>query len=315
MQNNSAPYFSAPSVATQASGSVAQHSASTCWPPDNRIRAALSLNNTGVTLLERRCYRQALITLKEATRILQDPPRATAKPEEEANELQDLLQKATQRLTNPQIMNVNDRHSRLEIQAISLEDLILSAPPPATRILRPIRVEEFDSALLPEYYSGKATDSFDLESAVVVHNFGLAHVCISRSLGSSMSSHGTKSLYLRDSTARHCRLQACAKTLMLTSDSLLGKRIKHILMTPSLTADSTTAPRVDESHLMHLLHLATVFLQNLEFIYHGQPRQQSRVETLQGKLRRLQCLIRELTASVVDQGTCQTVGSPGAPAA
>jgi len=145
-------------------------------------RAAIALNNMGVSLLERRAYRQGMETLKDAIFVMKrvihpqskTPDFATNTPSTNSTEAK--VNRANKRMANPQPVP-----SAFSCDVISHE-AISSHHQPMDSVLRkgaaspstfPIRIEA-GNIDCPEDRNP------DLESAIMLHNFGVAHLCMSK---------------------------------------------------------------------------------------------------------------------------------------
>jgi hypothetical protein len=151
-------------------------------------RAAIALNNMGVSLLERRAYRQGMETLKDAIfvmkRVFRPQSRnSTLGATSDSTCSTDIkIHRAVQRMANPQPVP-----SAMIIDVLS-HGVASSHSSPLGSILResysssftiPIRIEATDIE------SPEDIDP-DLESAIMLYNFGLAHICMAKLAKSPM---------------------------------------------------------------------------------------------------------------------------------
>jgi hypothetical protein len=144
-------------------------------------RGAIALNNIGVSLLERRAYRQAVETLKDAITFMKHvfrpqvvvTPGATFKSSSlnvdarvaAAMERLECPQ-SSPTLRDPEDLVVQDSLQPSSIRAAALEGI-------SSSFTMPIRIEAADSD------SPENRDP-DLESAIMLYNFGIAHLCLSK---------------------------------------------------------------------------------------------------------------------------------------
>ncbi|EEC45796.1 predicted protein [Phaeodactylum tricornutum CCAP 1055/1] len=169
-----------------------------------RSTSTLALNNVGVALLERSCFRQAMGTFRDALANLQDINRSFAKLR---------LQHATHRLASPQIdlpresanphsdklhafriETLSDTDSVPSLLARMTQTLVPTTAPlepspsscdiqkaystnlvPRTLILCPIRMEQINV--------GEGT-----KLAVLLYNFAVAHLCLAETITTTIVS-------------------------------------------------------------------------------------------------------------------------------
>jgi len=155
----------------------------------HNYRGAVALNNVGVTLIERRCYRQAIETLKDAIFVMRGvfntaTEKNSASGFASTSGTEARLQRATERLVNPHpvssssLINVIS-HDGTRIQPSMLSSLLKEGKAPSHSVT--IRIESADVD------SPYARDP-DLESAVMLFNFGIAHLCSSKLSKSEVAS-------------------------------------------------------------------------------------------------------------------------------
>jgi tetratricopeptide (TPR) repeat protein len=143
-------------------------------------RAAIALNNMGVSLLEQRAYRQGMETLKDAIFVMKHVFRPQSRnaglgaTSYSTGRTDVKINRAVQRMTNPQPVP-----STVIIDVIS-HGVASSQSSPLGSILRasssfavPIRIEATDLDC-PEDRDP------ELESAIMLYNFGLAHLCMAK---------------------------------------------------------------------------------------------------------------------------------------
>jgi hypothetical protein len=146
-------------------------------------RAAIALNNMGVSLLEQRAYRQGMETLKDAIFVMKrvfrpqsrNPSLAANSDSTSSTDIK--IHRAVQRMANPQpipsVMNIDlISHGVASSHSSPLGSILRESCSSSTFTI-PIRIEATDIDC-PE-----DRDS-DLESAIMLHNFGLAHICMAK---------------------------------------------------------------------------------------------------------------------------------------
>jgi hypothetical protein len=149
-------------------------------------RAAIALNNMGVSLLERRAYREGMKTLKDAIfimkRVLRPLPISSQEFSKTPNSTTDAdakVERASKRMAN-----LHPILSAVSIDVVSrcatfshrsvLSGSVLhgsSSSPPRY----PLRIEATDFVPL-----GEEDRNSDLESSIMLYNFGLAHLCMAK---------------------------------------------------------------------------------------------------------------------------------------
>lgn len=205
-------------------------------------------------MLERHCFKQAFVTLKDALCCVREASSSLSSDHNSnftiktTNSLQAKLRKAAQRTSRPEIISwfsTEQQQSQplLRIQAmwdsdglvgnafvLPLSFLQVEDGNPSSsssnnnsdndssispQVLQPIRID--DSLLLQNSLAAKSQES-DLTTAIVVYNFGLAHYCrsqtVSTSSSSSPSSHRHLSTKFRDNALT--LLQLC-QTILSTN--------------------------------------------------------------------------------------------------
>jgi hypothetical protein len=142
-------------------------------------RAAIALNNMGVSLLERRAYRQGMETLSDAIfvmqRVLQPPSISSQGSDRTPNSTsyaEAKMHRASKRMANPQPIP-----SAMSIDVVS-HCANFSHRSYSVSLLHggsssPLRIEATDLV------SPVDRDN-DLESSIVLYNFGLAHLCMAK---------------------------------------------------------------------------------------------------------------------------------------
>jgi len=130
-------------------------------------KGAIALNNIGIVLLERSAYRQALDTLKDAVFVM----KVIFRPDNNvAPNIQAKLQRASERVASPEVEECSSRTVTETLSNVgsfsSISTVMLKQGAP---YVFPIRIEENDD----DY-------DLDIDSANILHNFAIAHLCCSR---------------------------------------------------------------------------------------------------------------------------------------
>jgi hypothetical protein len=159
-------------------------------------RAAISLNNTGVALLERRCYRQGLRTLSNAVAVMNAAFRRIEEqkggdevsPADEPHYgINTMLHQATQRLAYPEILVENRTLSHYDLKVLSdyqNPSVLQEQPNHYTPSISPsptssthctisylLRIEALDCEAPTKHI-------YDLQSSIILYNFAIAYRCM-----------------------------------------------------------------------------------------------------------------------------------------
>jgi hypothetical protein len=148
-------------------------------------RAAIALNNMGVSLLERRAYGQGMETLKDAIfvmkRVLRPPSISSqgfGKTPNSTRYAEAKVDRASKRMANPHPIP-----SALSIDVVS-HCTTFSHRSGSGSVLHggsssplrsPFRIDATDLVSL-----GEENRYFDLEASIMLYNFGLAHLCMAK---------------------------------------------------------------------------------------------------------------------------------------
>jgi hypothetical protein len=155
--------------------------------------AAVALNNMGIALLERGCYRQALATLHDAVRLTCQESTSTSS----ACTMTTNLNKASRRQCGPEPSKIT---SPLHLEVVSDDSAsvtcIHATHRPDSAIV--IRLEGFDSTI-----------DVAVDIAVILHNYAMAALCLSLAHPKSKSS-------------KHL-LQTCLKNLLQCQKELASR--------------------------------------------------------------------------------------------
>jgi hypothetical protein len=152
-------------------------------------RAAIALNNMGVSLLERRAYRQGMETLKDAIFVMKRvllPPSISSqglcKTPNSTSHAETRVHRASKRMANPQPIP-----SAISIDVVLQCATFSRRSCPSGSVLHggsssPVRIEATGlSPLRIEATDLISEDSdSDLESSIMLYNFGLAHLCMAK---------------------------------------------------------------------------------------------------------------------------------------
>jgi hypothetical protein len=170
---------------------VAQSTAVLSRADDFDCRAVIALNNTGVSLLERGAFPQALQTFKDSIAVLKRVLRGRRPSSLHDNrdaEVQNMLDLAEKRLASSFLPNSSTSCWPLaSVYTVSHDGTTFSALPiTADHIYSfeyiPVRIE-CTTADLP-FHSGNVTSAIlrrrdaDFESSLVLYNFALAHLSL-----------------------------------------------------------------------------------------------------------------------------------------
>jgi hypothetical protein len=216
-------------------------------------RAAISLNNTGVTLLQRRCYQQGFRTLRDAigamsaaSHRIQQQHGSTGDGNSSSREtlcMEAMLNQAEKRLAKPEPSVDRNAVSQYDLQVISEcehpavlldyphhnvstpspslhdQDTITHVSPftPSTAPMADfndkraylLRIEALD-------YDASSGHNFDLQSSIILQNFGMAHRCMAG---------------LSDVASTNAHLQLRANRIFTMSYSLLMTSAKKATST------------------------------------------------------------------------------------
>jgi tetratricopeptide (TPR) repeat protein len=140
--------------------------------------AYISLNNIGVSFLERGCYEDALETFKDALDLIQAIFSSVQFVEESLLRkcnVEGTLQKASQRLARMASVTVGPRiwkHFNLAV----LSDVYDTTPDTVDLAIRRAPSRDFGFAVRIDTSDGNDSN-LHLDSAIIFHNFGIAYRC------------------------------------------------------------------------------------------------------------------------------------------
>lgn len=138
--------------------------------------SVLHMNNIGVTLLQNGAFRQALDTFKDATPLMQRvlPQTRPASPKDQPKEvILCRLKQAKQRLS----------HLKLNPSSLTVEALCIQDTDAAKRIQSILKYGPSPSLYYPIYTTEPTIfeeRDADIDSAILLYNFALCHICLSR---------------------------------------------------------------------------------------------------------------------------------------
>lgn len=138
-------------------------------------QAATHLNNTAVSLLLNQCFEQAARTLSDAVQLIKLSSSATQQQNETLGSwVQDKLQKASQRLSNP---NPSKSISSISFQVISDDEspkaLCTSADAACLVHMEPFMFEE-----------NPTEEDLSIPASIIFYNHGIAYRCLAASADS-----------------------------------------------------------------------------------------------------------------------------------
>jgi hypothetical protein len=142
-------------------------------------RAAIALNNIGVTLLERRCFKQALATLQDAVVLMKIaflPPTAAFSKDVVAK-----LQKAHERVACPRPCSQTAPIMRFQVISDDGDTSVLFENTTTEK-------NSLACALLVRFEDVTAFGDrcCDIDSSVILHNFGQSCLLYSKTMSSSV---------------------------------------------------------------------------------------------------------------------------------
>lgn len=144
------------------------------------FRCAVSLNNTGVALLEKQSYKKALATLQDAVSMMRnvyDEGDDSARTQAVFDRIQASLQRASQRFAKPKPF-ANVTTMKESLQSIPDTASTLTSLPLKHAKMMPIRIESF----LQEYMELDSPRDINYECACAcaMHNCAIALFCVSK---------------------------------------------------------------------------------------------------------------------------------------
>jgi len=144
------------------------------------FRAVVHLNNVGVSLLQRRCYRQAMLTFGDAIAIMKALSPAKASEDnsfdhapvlpaiEVSSDIEGKLKRAAQRLAKP-IPSKIPSMGALPLEVLSDDEILKAEANTAKLYLICLDTIEFEAADYSE---------FNFVSSVILYNHGIAYRCL-----------------------------------------------------------------------------------------------------------------------------------------
>ena len=178
-------------------------------------RTAMALNNIGVSLLERGMFSDAMLSLKDAVKVIQ-VGFSTKEGQSDllsATDMDSIISAASRRMSRAST-RTKTQLCPLRLVVCSIHDLPLVAKAaieegPTTSSAFAIRVEDL------ELDSGLYIES-DLKSAIILHNFAVSYLCMSESARTKakkdkLAQCATK-IFAASHTVLIARQQSCADT-------------------------------------------------------------------------------------------------------
>jgi hypothetical protein len=226
-------------------------------------RAAIALNNLAGNLLERGCDSEAISTFRGAVSLMQaahQDPTPVSEASIQAATLESEVSHAFQRMTKS-FSTEEQRSSFMRLACVSDDsdfasvDSVLESDP-LSLVAWLIRIEEYGS-------DGLSQRNFDVDTAVILHNYGMA--CLYHSTKQS-STRATKKLRLSAVNLvswSRAVLSACVKKSEADENTVLGERVLLIAMIVTRSMAQTIHyaghdSQVVQDCLLHLNHLRTM---------------------------------------------------------
>jgi hypothetical protein len=162
---------------------------SSAVPEYVRHRCAVALNNIGVSLMEKRCYQQAIYTLRDSIALFRDvvPSSSPEAPSRSMEDVSEMLSTAWRRAAHPE-----NQKSLSSVQVACYDETNCQAKKILEPILRHIASSQSDlvtTTLAALYISSSSfsegtycvdKERANFESALAIYNFGVAHICLSK---------------------------------------------------------------------------------------------------------------------------------------
>jgi hypothetical protein len=144
-------------------------------------RAAISLNNTGVALLQRRCYRQGFATLNDAVAAMSSVSRRINQQDGGLNDgghsprethcMDTMLYEAAKRLAKPE----PSTDGQYDLQVLSGSEnpaVLASATDFSCKRAFLLQIESLD------WEAASIENSYDLQASMILQNLGIAYRCM-----------------------------------------------------------------------------------------------------------------------------------------
>ena len=198
---------------------------------EQAYRSAIALNNCGVALLERQCYKQALDTTRDAMAMLRisfqrastsgpnnasmffdDPDHISGNFLEDSSQLvriQRCTHNASLRFANPQRYHSGSDGpvTKICVRSFSTSDYDkpssvfmhhsyegTSSETQSVNIICPIRCDDIDNEVC--FDDNMDTTCLEMKAAILLHNFALVHFCMSKVTGTPVHSSLAQELLL-----------------------------------------------------------------------------------------------------------------------
>lgn len=144
------------------------------------FRAVLALNNIGVSMMDRGCYRQALETMHDAVFLMKavcrgSPSFVTGFSDRKPQDVESMLRRATERLLHPE----QTEDASVEIMTLTVSDEGHSGDMESTLVVCPFNHEVLIALRLDDSFNFDALGQVEssIMSTCILHNFGLCCIC------------------------------------------------------------------------------------------------------------------------------------------
>jgi hypothetical protein len=249
-------------------------------------RAAISLNNTGVTLLQRRCHRQGIATLRDAVVAMSSASRRILDQQEECPNdgvhsstetpcMNVMVQQAAKRLAKPEPSVDRNTVSQYALQVLSgcenpsglqeypHHNLFTSTPTPTSTTPSPtapstgfnnnraflLRIEALN-------YEASTEHNFDHQASIILQNFGVANRVMASLTNDLRSKHDIHVVAMRVFTSSYSMLTNNCES----DDTMEETELEHFF----LTATSILQNLVELSTLLGLHQYGQEYSSRLE---------------------------------------------------
>jgi hypothetical protein len=227
-------------------------------------REAIALNNLAVNLMECGCDRQATSTFRDAVGLMQiahqDSTPALATTSISATKLDSQVHHACQRMT-PSVPVQELRSSFMTLACVSDDSDFASVDSaleshPLSRVAWLIRIEEYGS-------DGLSQRNFDVDTAIILHNYGVACLCHSTKQSSTRAAKKLRLSAVKLVSWSRAVLSACVKKSEADESTVLGERVLLIAMIVTRSMAQTIRYASQDVQfvndcLLHLTHLRTL---------------------------------------------------------
>lgn len=148
-------------------------------------RASIALNNTGVSLLEQRAYRQAIDTFKDAIQVMRlvftSDNNSNYNSDDGSASVQDKLDRASKRLAQPRPLTKCPSLDLACLDDANVHSMWKEAAAAGMSSCLPSSQTYSSSTAFPIRLAGLGGGGdLDVESAMMLYNFGLSYLCLAR---------------------------------------------------------------------------------------------------------------------------------------